>query len=87
MKLLLKIYKSLSIWIPTSYLSPLILFGRSYLLSSSNPTFDPRGEIVQNVKFLLVSQNSDLISKLDLTHQHKFRGMLGFQNRPRIVSY
>ena len=40
-----------------------------------------RGKIVQNVKFLFVNQNSDLISKLDSTHQHESMSMLSFQNR------
>ena len=43
--------------------------------------FDPRGKIVQNIKFLSVSQNNDLISKSNPTNQHESRGMLGFQNR------
>ena len=43
--------------------------------------FNPRGKIAQIVNFLSVSQNSDLSLKLNLTRQHKSRGMLGFQNR------
>ena len=39
------------------------------------------GKIIKNVKFLSVSQNIDLTSKLDPTRQHESRGMLGFQNR------
>ena len=39
------------------------------------------GKIVQNVKFLSVSQNSNLISKLDYTCQHESKFMLSFQNR------
>ena len=33
------------------------------------------------MKFPLVSQNSDLSSKLDSTRQNKNKGMCGFQNR------
>ena len=42
---------------------------------------DPSGKIVQNVNYSLVSQNSDLSSKLNPTHQHESSGMLSFQNR------
>ena len=42
---------------------------------------DHKGKIVQNIKFLSVNQTSDLMSKLDLTHQHESRDMLGFQNK------
>ena len=42
---------------------------------------DARGKIIQNVKFSSVNQTSDLISKLDPTHQHEYMGMLGFQNK------
>ena len=38
---------------------------------------NPRGKVVQNVKFLSITQNSNLSLKLDST----LRGMLGFQNR------
>ena len=44
-------------------------------------TFDPKGKIVQNIKFSSVSLNSDLISKLDSNRQHKSKGMLSFQSR------
>ena len=40
-----------------------------------------KGEIVQNMKISLISQNSDLSSNLGSTHQNKFGGILGFQNR------
>ena len=43
--------------------------------------FDPRGKIVQNIKFLSVNQNNDLISKLNPTRQQESRGMLDFENR------
>ena len=39
------------------------------------------GKIVQNIKFLSVNQNSNLITNLDPNCQHEFRGMLAFQNR------
>ena len=42
---------------------------------------DPRSKIVQNVNFSPVSQNSNSSLKLNSTHYHEFRGMLGFQNR------
>ena len=55
---------------------------RSQLFSSFNFKFSSLGDkIVQNVKLSSVSQNSDLILKLDSIHQHESRGMLGFQNR------
>ena len=41
----------------------------------------PKGKIVQKVKFLYVSRNSDLNPKLYSTHQGKSGDMLGFQNR------
>ena len=44
---------------------------------------DPRGKIVQNIKFLPIDQNSDLILKLNTARQHESRGMLGFQNNAR----
>ena len=42
--------------------------------------FDPKGNIVKYVKFLPISQNSGLSSKLNPTCQHESKGMLGFQN-------
>ena len=42
---------------------------------------DPKGKIKQNVNFFPISQNSDLISKLDPTHQQETMGMLGFHDR------
>ena len=42
---------------------------------------DPRGKMVQNINFSLVSQNNDSSLKLNSTHQHESRGTLGFQNR------
>ena len=42
---------------------------------------ETKGKIVQNVKFLSVSQTSGLISKLDATRQHESKVMLSFQNR------
>ena len=42
---------------------------------------DLRGKIIQNVNFSLVSQNSDSTLKLNLTRQHKFKSILGFQNK------
>ena len=37
------------------------------------------------MKFLLISQNSDLSLKLDSTHQNEFEGMFSFQNKaPKI---
>ena len=39
---------------------------------------NPRGKIIQNVKFLSVSQNNDLSLKLDSTCQNKSKGMLVF---------
>ena len=41
---------------------------------------DLRGKIIQKVKFVSVSQNSNLSLKLDYTHQNEFGGMLVFQN-------
>ena len=38
-------------------------------------------KIVQNVKFLHVSQNSDSTLKLNHTHQHESKDMLSFQNK------
>ena len=49
--------------------------------------FDPRGKIVQNVKFLSVNQTCGLISKLNPTHQHESKDMLGCKIEPRIPSY
>ena len=49
--------------------------------------FDPRGKIVQNIKFSSVGQNSDLISKLDPTHQHESRGCSVSKTRPKISSF
>ena len=43
--------------------------------------FDPKGKIVQNIKFLFVSQNSDLTLNLNPNHQHDSKSMLGFQNK------
>ena len=43
--------------------------------------FVSMGKIDQNVKFLSVHQNSDLISKLDCNRQHESRGMFSFQSR------
>ena len=73
----------------------------SYLLYKSNSdlraftdafelqfqTSDPRGKIVQNVKFSSISQISDLISKLDPTCQHESRGMSVSKTKPQIPSY
>ena len=42
---------------------------------------NPRGKIVQNVKFLSVNENNDLTLKLKPTYQHESRGMLSFQNK------
>ena len=39
------------------------------------------GKIVQNVKFLPVSQNNDLSSKSNSIHQNESRDVLGFQNK------
>ena len=59
-----------------------MFFVRSQLLLISNfQIFDVRSKIVQNIKFLSVSQNNNLISKLDFTHQHESKGMLGLQNK------
>ena len=46
---------------------------------------DPTGKIIQNVKFSSVSQNSDLSLKLNPTHQHESKGMLGFQNKASYI--
>ena len=42
---------------------------------------NPRGKIVQNVKFSPVSQNNYLSSKLNFTRQNKSESMLSFQNK------
>ena len=39
------------------------------------------GKIEQDINFSSVSQNNDLRLKLNHTHQHESRGMLGFKNR------
>ena len=60
----------------------IILSVHSQLLPSFNSTFsNPMGKIVQNVNYLSISQNSNLSWKLNHTHQHEFRSMLGFKNR------
>ena len=41
----------------------------------------PKGKIAQNMELFPISQNNDLGSKLDPTHQNVFAGMLGFQNK------
>ena len=70
------------------YLNFYLLYEPNRLLCAFTTThelqfhiFDSRDKIVQNIKFLPISQNSDLISKLDLNNQHESRGMLSFQNR------
>ena len=42
---------------------------------------NPKGKIVQKVKFLSVNRNSDLIPKLYSTHQDELGDVLSFQNR------
>ena len=46
-----------------------------------NITKTHQGKIVQNIKFLFVSQSSVIGSKLNFTCQHECMSMLGFQNR------
>ena len=69
----------------------------SYLLHESNNAlcaltvapelriiiFNPRGKIIQNVKFSLVSQNSGLSSKLDSNHQNESGEYLIFKIEPQ----
>ena len=47
---------------------------------------NPRGKIMQNINFLPISQNRDLILKLDLIRKHESRDMLDFQNRVSDVN-
>ena len=42
---------------------------------------DPNGKIVQNVNFSPISQNNNLILKLNPTHQHVSKSMINFKNR------
>ena len=72
----------LSIWVPTSYLSPTKAL-RVFTVASKLQfhIFDPRGQNRPNIKILPVNQSSDLGSKLNHTHQHGSMDMLGFQNR------
>ena len=72
----------MSIWVPTSYISPTMLSVRSQLLPSSNSTFPTLGEKSSKMSiFLPINQNSDSTLKLNPTRQHESMGMLGFQNR------
>ena len=41
--------------------------------------------MVQNVNFSSMSQNSNLSFKLNSSYWHKFRGMLGLQNRAAYI--
>ena len=64
--------------------SALCVFTAAFELEFHIP--DPKAKIVQNINFLSVCQNSDLISKLEHIHQPKSSGMLGFQKRARDIN-
>ena len=55
---------------------------RSQLLLNSNSTFSILGEKLSKMSnFFSVNQKSDPTLKLNPTHQHESKDMLGFQNR------
>ena len=67
-------------------MSQTVFFVRSQLLSNSNSKFPTlRAKLFKVSTFLRVSQNSDLSSQLNPTHQHDSKGILSFQNRALSV--
>ena len=72
----------MSIWVPTSYVSPSMFFVLLQLISSSNSPFLTLGVKSSKMSFFLpISQNNDLSSNLNSNRQNEAKGMLGFENR------